>query len=161
MAGESGAHGEVGGFFVANFTDDEGLGVLTQQVARGFGEIKADGFIDFRLHDAVHDLFNGVFDGDDVATVLFGEIAEARVDRGGFPAASGAGEQHQARGLAEKSGDLNARGFRQSEFAERFNGGGIEQAQDNFFSRHRRITRHSDVVRAADVGVFDAPILRQ
>ena len=77
-------------------------------------------------------------DGDDVATVLFGEIAEARVDGCGFPAASRAGEQQQACGLAEKSGDLNAGGFGESEFAERFDGGRIEQAKDNFFASHRR-----------------------
>jgi hypothetical protein len=68
VSGQSGAHGEIGGVFIAYLPDDEGLRVLPQKMSRGFGEAESDGVVDFRLHDAGNDLFYGVFDGDDVAS---------------------------------------------------------------------------------------------
>ena len=75
MAGESGADGEVGGFIVADFAEDEDLRVLAEQMAGRLGEVKAAGFVDFGLHDARKDLLDGIFDGDDVAAGGLAEMA--------------------------------------------------------------------------------------
>ncbi len=161
MTGESGAHGEVGGFFIANLADNERLGVLPQLVPCGFGEVESNGVVDLSLHDAGHDLFDRVFDGDDVASTVFGELTETGVDGGGFTAASRPGEEHQASGLTEKSFNLNACRLWQSQLVNGFNGGGIEQAENDFLTSHGRITRYADVMLATHIGVFDAAILRQ
>ena len=123
MPGQPGADGKLRGGFVANFADDEHLRVLPQQMPRGAGEIEADGFVDLGLHRAGNDLLDGVFDGDDVASAEFGEMAEAGVNRRCLAAARRAGEQQQAGGLPEKMFEFGNGGGGQGQFAERFGRG--------------------------------------
>ena len=89
MPRQGGAHGDIGGFLVADFAKDKDLRVLTQQVACRLRKGQATSVVDFRLHHAGDDLLDGVFDGNDVASAQFEEIAEAGVNRGGFAAAAG------------------------------------------------------------------------
>ena len=102
MSGESGANGEVRGFVVANFSDDDHLGILPQQMACGRREIQSARFIDFRLHDAGNHLFDGIFNRDDVTSAGFGKVTQARVNRRRFSAASRAGQKEQAGILSEE-----------------------------------------------------------
>ena len=132
VAGEGGADGDVGGFVIANLADDQHLRVLAEQVAGGFGEVEAAGFVDLGLHDAGDDLLDGVFDGDDVAAALGGEVAEAGVDGGGLAAAGGAGEQQQAGGLLEEAFEFGAGVGGEAQFGEGANAGGSKRRRTIF-----------------------------
>ena len=59
--------GELCGFGIADFADEDDIGVLAEQRAEtcGEGDIAFD--IDLHLGDAVHVVFDGVFDGHDIA----------------------------------------------------------------------------------------------
>ena len=102
MAGQGRAYRDVGGFFVANFADDEGLRVLAQEMAGGLGEIQPAGFVHFGLHDAGDDLFHRIFNGDNMASARFGQGAKTGVNGGGLAAASRPGEEQHAGRLAQK-----------------------------------------------------------
>jgi len=52
VAGKRGADCDVGGFFVADFADDEDLRVLAEEVTRGLREIEAARFTHLSLHDS-------------------------------------------------------------------------------------------------------------
>ena len=120
MPGQRGPHGDVGGFLVANFADDEGLRVLPQQMPRGPGKIQPPRLVHFRLHDAGDDLFHRVFDGDDVASARFGQAAQAGVNRCGLPAARRAGEQQHSRRLAQKILQFRRRFVGKFQFGDAF-----------------------------------------
>ncbi len=128
---------------------------------RGAGEIEANGFVHLGLHRAGNNLFHRVFDGDDLASTGFDEMAEAGINRSGLAAASRTGEEQQAGGLAKKLFQFGDRDGGQGQFAERYGRGRIEKPQDNFFPGHGRISGHADVVFAAEVVARNATVLRQ
>jgi hypothetical protein len=161
MPGERGADGDVRGFFVANFTNHEHLGILPEQMPRGLGEVQSAGFIHFGLHDAGNDLFGGILDRDDVAAAEFGEELEARVNGRGLAAPGGAGQQEQTGSLPQEMFELGVRVLGEIEFAQLFSRGGTEKPQNNFFARHRRVSGDANIIRALDIAVINAPILRQ
>ena len=92
MSRQSGTDGELGGGFVADFSEDEDLGILAQEMPRRAGKIKADGFVDLCLHCAWYDLFHGILNSDDVASAHFSESAQTGVNGRCLSAARRAGE---------------------------------------------------------------------
>src|SRR5215472_7314483 len=122
MAGERGAHGDIRGFFVADFADDEHLRVLSKQVPRGFSKIKAARLIHFCLHDARNDLLSRVFDGDNVASAELREESEAGVNGCGLAAAGGSGEQKQTCGLPQEIIEFRVSTLRELEVAKLLGG---------------------------------------
>ena len=95
MAGERGANGDVGRLAVADFADHDDVRILAHDMPQAGGEGQPDLRIDVDLIDAVHLVFDGVFDGDDL---FIGQIdaLQRGVERGGFAAAGGAGDEKDA-----------------------------------------------------------------
>ena len=83
VPGERRLHGNFGRFHIANLADQDLVGVLPQDRPQALGERVADRSIDGDLDDAVDVVFDRVFGRDDlVADVV--QLAEGRVERGGF-----------------------------------------------------------------------------
>jgi hypothetical protein len=84
MTGERGTNGNLSRFVIPNFTNDDDFRVLAEKVSNRLWKCQSSGFIDFGLHDPWDQLFYGVLNRDDVASIRRTEIVEAAVDRGGF-----------------------------------------------------------------------------
>src|SRR5664280_1273786 len=96
----------------------------------GLGEVKTARFVDLRLHDAGHDLLGRVLDRDNVAAALFGEVAEAGINRGRLAAASRAGQQQQPGGLAQEALQFHADLRGETQFSQGPDASGVKEAQD-------------------------------
>jgi hypothetical protein len=107
MAGLGGADGDFGGFDVADFADEDDIGVMAEDAAEAGGEGEADVFAGLDLGDALELVFDGILDGDDFAFAVVG-MGEGGVEGGGFAAAGGAGEEDHALGEA---GEIGEEGF--------------------------------------------------
>ena len=70
VASQGGTDGDVRGFFVANFANDEDLRILAKEVTRGLREIEAARLVHLSLHHTRNDLFGGVFDRNDVTATV-------------------------------------------------------------------------------------------
>jgi hypothetical protein len=102
---------------VAHFADHDDVGVLAQDVLETFLEGKGVQ-ADFALFDdglvVFEDVFDGVFEGDDVLAAVGVDVFDHGGEGGGFAAAGGAGEQDDA---ARAFGDLPQLG-QQAQFLE-------------------------------------------
>ena len=67
MAGQRCLDRQLGGFAVADFADEDDVGVLAEEGAEAGGEGDAALGVDLHLGDAVEVVLDGVFDGHDVA----------------------------------------------------------------------------------------------
>jgi hypothetical protein len=83
VAGLGGADGYFGGFGIADFADEDDIGVMTEDGAEAAGEGEADIVAGLDLRDAFELVFDGVFDGDDFALSVVG-VGECGVEGGGF-----------------------------------------------------------------------------
>src|SRR5207244_10151107 len=101
MAGERGLHGNFGGFFIADFADENDVGVLTQHRAENAAEGQFDLGLDLALNDSVDVIFDGVFGGDQLAGDVV-ELAESGIERGGFTGTGGTGHDSDAVGLFDE-----------------------------------------------------------
>ena len=93
------AEGELGGFFVANFSDHDHVGVLTEGRAEGSGE--AVGVrVEFALGKVgvlvLEDVFDGVLEGDDVSVEGLIEVIEGGGEGGGFSRSGGTGDEDES-----------------------------------------------------------------
>ena len=125
-----------------------------------------EGQPDLRIHvdlvDAVHLIFDRVFDGDDLLVGLV-DALERRIERGRFAAAGGAGDQKNA--VRQGSVMLHARqhvmvepqAFEIVEIA----GGAVEQTHDDAFAVERGQSGNAQVDFAAQRLDLDAAVLRQ
>lgn len=161
VPGERGPDGKVSGFVVADFPQDQHLGVLAEEMPGGLGEVQAARFIDLGLHDAGDDLFGGVFDGDDVAPASLGEVPQAGIDGGGLAAAGGAGQEQEAGGLAQEVLEFGAGAGRKAQFFQALNSNRVEQTQDDFLAGDGWVSGDPDVAAGIEGRLVDAPILRE
>ncbi len=99
VAGFGGLDRCLEGEAVAHFTDEDDVGVFTHEGADG-GFIGFDVEADFALVDVgfvIHvEIFDGVFDGDDVDVFGFVDLFEHRGDGGGFTGTGDAGHYDDA-----------------------------------------------------------------
>ncbi len=109
MAGESGVDGDLSGFGVADFADQNLVGVMAQDRTQTAGEGEAFLFVDGDLSDAADLVFDRVFDGDDLVFVAL-DFVQRGVEGGGLTGAGGAGDQHHAVRLANIAAEA-ARGL--------------------------------------------------
>src|ERR1039458_7235597 len=84
---ERGANGDIRRFAVANFADHDYVRVLAHDMAQAGGEGQPDLRIHMDLVDAIHLVFDGVFDSDDFLVRNI-DALEGRIERGGLAAAS-------------------------------------------------------------------------
>ena len=97
MPGLGRAHRQTGRFFVANFTNDQHLRVLPEEMPDGLAERQAPILVDLGLHDTGDDLFGRILDGDDVPPAQFNKITKTSIDGRGLAAAHRPGEQQHPR----------------------------------------------------------------
>ena len=126
------------------------------------GEGQPDLRIDVDLVDPVHLVFHRIFDGDDLL-VRQVDALERGVERGGFAAAGGAGDQEDA---VRQAGEvLHARQHVvvEAEAAQvvEIAGGAIEQAHDDAFAVERGQRGDAEIDFAAEDLDLDAAVLRQ
>ena len=69
VSGLCGPQSYLGGFFVANFSDAYYVWVLAEHASQAFGKGDVGFWIYFNLARLRQDLFDGVFDSDDVSSV--------------------------------------------------------------------------------------------
>ena len=95
VAGHGSVEGDVGRFEVANFTDQEHVGVLAQDRAQAGGKCEPSLVVHLYLGNACQLDFNRIFHGDDVdGGILF--LVDERVERGGLAAAGRTRDQNHA-----------------------------------------------------------------
>ena len=118
MAGLSGAHRDADGIHVPHFTDKNHVGIFAQRRPQSIGEAAAVG-ADFPLIDQAFlvamQIFDGIFQCDDVAGLLLIDLIDHRGHRRRLAAAGRAGHQYQPPRFAGQCGDH----LRQFQLAER------------------------------------------
>ena len=95
MPGERGLNGVFGGFQVADFADQNDIGVVPQNAAQGSAEGQSDFGMDLNLVDAVELIFDRVFGGDDFCFVV-ADFQKGAVERGGFSGTGRSSDQDDA-----------------------------------------------------------------
>ena len=95
VAGDGGAHGDLGRLAVANLAHRHDVGVLAQDGAQAAGEGHARFLVDLHLVHAVDVVFHRVFQRDEVHRIGV-QLADHRVHGGAFARAGGAHDQHHA-----------------------------------------------------------------
>ena len=95
VTGESRVDGDVGGFAVTDFADEDDVGVLTHDGAEARAERHADLFVHLHLAEAGRLVFDGVFDGDDLFLVVV-QLVDHAVERGRLAASGGPHDQDDA-----------------------------------------------------------------
>ena len=83
VPGLGGLAGDLGGLLVADFADENHVGVLPQDAAQLGGEGLARFEVHFDLRDAVHAVFDRVLDGDDVLLIAI-DFIQARIQGRAF-----------------------------------------------------------------------------
>jgi hypothetical protein len=87
--------GDMGALGVADFTDEEEVGIEAEHGTDGFGEMQAAFGIHFDLSDAVQAALHGVFDGDDAAREPL-QLVQQSIQRGGLPGTDGTADEKHA-----------------------------------------------------------------
>ena len=95
MAGERRLHGDLRRFLVADFTDEHDVRVLPQNRAQRRRERQPGLFLHLHLHDALHPVFDRVFDRHDVHALTL-DLIDGRVERRGLAGPGWAGHEKDA-----------------------------------------------------------------
>ncbi len=104
VAGEARLDRDVGGFDVADLTDQQNVGVLPQHRAQRGREGEALRLVDLQLGNPRHVVLDRVFHGDDVDPPG-AQLVERGVQRGGLAAAGRAGDQHHALPVSQEAAE--------------------------------------------------------
>ena len=119
VAGFGGGDGHLDGFEVAEFADDDDVGVFAEGALEGGGEgggVGADLALGEVAAEGGLDDFDGVLDGDDVVLAGFVEGGDEGGEGGGFAGAGGAGDEDEPVVVAEEF--LDGDEVAQAEFVE-------------------------------------------
>ena len=117
VAGEGGLDGDLRGFQVARFANEDAVGVLPQEGAQAAREIETDAFVDRDLHDSVDVVFHRILGGEEFGIRLV-DFAQARVERGGFARAGRTGDDDDAVGQLDHFPQCFFDALRHAEFVE-------------------------------------------
>ena len=159
---QRGLHGDLRGLEVADFTDHDDVRILAQDGAQGLGKGQLDLGIDLGLADARQFVLDRVFDGQHIGGGGV-HCAQARVQRGGLARAGGAGDQHDAVGLAQQPLELVERLAAHAQRLQRELAGValVQDPQHGALAMRRGQRRDPHVHRAATDAQADAAVLRQ
>ena len=102
MAGKCRMNGDVGGLAIPNLPDQNHVWILPNHGAQTIGKGKIDLGVHLHLTDAVHLVFDGILDGENI---FVGRIdrAKSRIQCGGLTAAGGSGNQDDTVGKLKQS----------------------------------------------------------
>ena len=98
VTGERGFRGDLGGFQIPDFTDENDVGILPHQRAENRGEFQVDVGVDLTLRDPGHDNFNGILDRRNV-DARFVDFRQRGVEGGGLAGAGRPGDKNDAVGI--------------------------------------------------------------
>src|ERR1035437_9132754 len=165
VAGEGGIDGDLRGLLIADFADHDLVGIVTQNGAQAAREGEALLLIHRDLGNALDLIFDGVFDGDDLVFVVL-DLAERGVERGGFAAPGGPGDQHHAVGLRDVAAELDQVAFAEAhhverEFVELFaHGFLVQHAQYGVLAVDGGHDGDAEIDQAVLIAHAEAPVLR-
>ena len=137
MTGERGLHGDFRRLAITDFADHHHVRILAQNRPQTTGKGHVHLRIDRHLADARQVIFDGVFDGKDVARLVV-QAAQRGVQTGGLAGAGGPGDQQDAVGFAEQFAQGCQGAVRHAQ-ALQFEAPGlfVEQAQYHSFTVRR------------------------
>src|SRR5947207_10102843 len=161
MAGQRRLHGNLGGLLIANFADENHIGIVAQNRAQSARESQPGLFRDLNLIDAFELILDRVFNGDDFADRVI-DLVERRVKSRGLAAAGGTGHQDDSVRQLEHAPETIQFACVQTQFAHSAQGRVLPQQthHDRFTVQHRDYG-HANVHFVVLQPDFDAPILRQ
>ena len=105
MPGKGGVDGDIGGLIIADFTDKNDVGILTNDGSEGGSERVTSVFGDLGLDDSLERILDRILDGDDFRSGTI-EGREERVERRRFSGSRRAGIEYHAVRLADLLHDL-------------------------------------------------------
>ena len=161
MAGERRLHGDLRGFLVADFADENHVRIVAQNGAQPARKRQAGFFVDLDLIDALELIFDRIFNGDDFADGIV-DLVQRGVERRGFAGARRAGDQNDAVRQAENMLETFIFALGHADLAQAAQRGVLpEQTHDDRFAVQHRNDGNADVhFRVVDAD-FDASVLRQ
>src|SRR5580692_3355347 len=150
VAGKRGLNRDLCRLGVTDFAHHDLVGIVTQNGSQSASESQALFLVDRNLSNAANLVFDRVFNGDDFVFVGF-NLADGRVQRGGFAAARWPRHQHHAIRLLDVASELAQVVLIETDNIERelvkllthrfF----IEYAQHGIFAVNRRHNRNAEV----------------
>src|ERR1700739_2736366 len=165
VSGQRGVDGDLGGFLVADFADEDLVGIVAQNRAKAAGKRQALLFIYRNLGNAADLVFDRVLDGDDFVFVAL-DLIERGVERGGFAGAGRAGDQYHAVGFAAGAAEAAQVFFGEAHHVERevaellAHRFLVEHAEHGVFAMHGGHDGDTEVDEAALVANAEAAVLR-
>src|ERR1700753_1549868 len=100
MTGQRGLYSNLGGLGVANFTNQDDVGILPKQRPKNARKGQANLFLDLYLRGTIHSVFDRIFDCNDVQLGP-DEMLERRMKRGRLARSGWPGYEHEAIGSAK------------------------------------------------------------
>ena len=161
VAGEGGLHGDFGGFLIADFADQDDIGVLAQHCAEDASEGEFDFRFDLALDDAVDVIFDRVFGGDQLAAGVV-QFSECGIERGCFTRTCRAGDDHDSVGLVNELARDGEVFVAHAEFVEiEADVGAVEDAHHDALAEHCGEDADAEVDGLVVDAEFDAAVLRK
>src|SRR5208282_4673925 len=165
VAGESGFDGNFSGFKVADFADQNNVGILPQKGAQGRCEVQSNLLLHLHLVDAAQLKFDGIFGRHNVGVGLV-EARDGGIERVGLTRTCRTGDQHHAVGFENGFLELDQRFGLETELShvepQIFL---VEQPEHDFLAPQRGQGADTEVellLAAADIHFqHDAAVLRQ
>lgn len=101
MSGKRGLDGGIERFGVADFTDHDHIGIVPEKGSEGFLEIDFVAGVDLALCDALHFVFDGILDGEDIQRRVGEQVSDGGIEGCGFSGAGRAGQEDEPIGMFE------------------------------------------------------------
>ena len=161
MPGERGADADLRGLEVARLTNEDHVGVLTEEGAERGRECPADVFVDLNLVDALQVVLDRILGRHDVHVRRVDGV-DARVERGGLAGSGRSSDQHHAVRLVDRGVELVEAPvveaeLRQIELQRLL----VENSENRLFAEDRGECRDAEIDLAIAVAELDAAVLRQ
>src|SRR5579859_1416350 len=165
VAGKRGLDRDLRRLGVADFTQNDLVRIVAQDGPQSAGEGEAFFLIDRNLRNAVYLVFDRVFDRNDLVFVSL-DLVQRGVERGGFAAARGPGDQHHSIGLQNVAPELAQVFFIEADdvqhqvaelFAHRFL---VQHAEHGIFAVNGRHNGNAEVDQTSAVFHAETPVLR-
>ena len=159
MTGERGLHGDASRLDVADLTDEDRVGILTQDRLEPIGEGHAGQLVDLDLVDRGKDVFDRVLDRHDVDLFAV-DRGEGRVEGRGLARTGRPRADHHAVRRSNEPFVHRARFVRHAELLQRQQRArAVEEPQDALLAEHRRGRRHANIEIVSVDRQFDLPVL--
>ena len=165
MAGERGFHRDFCRFKVADFADQNNVGVLAQESAQSGREVQPDLLLHLYLIDTRQLEFDGIFCRHDVGLMRV-QPRDRRIQRVGFSRSGRSSDQHHAVRFQNLALEFSQRFLLEAQLghvqAQVFF---VQQTHDDFFAEERRDGRNTEVefflLAVFQILDHDATVLRQ